>query len=77
MQSAYEHGVRDGLARANTDGRDRSALEARLTECLRERETRQKQGWNYGSVSDQWLDRDIAALQAALGMKGGGDAPQA
>lgn len=68
MQSAYEHGLRDGLERATkTDGADRRVLEARLAECLSEREARQKLGWGYGqSVSDKWLERDIAALQRML-----------
>ena len=68
MQSAYEHGLRDGLERAaKTESADGGALEARLVECLNEREARQKRGWGYGqSISDQWLERDIAALQRML-----------
>jgi hypothetical protein len=67
MQSAYEHGLRDGLAHAKTNRYDNGALEARLAECLSEREARQKLGWGYGkSVSDQWLERDITALQRLL-----------
>lgn len=42
-------------------------LVARLAECLREREARQKLNNRYGrSLSDQWLERDIAALQRML-----------
>lgn len=73
MQSAYEHGLRDGLDRAaKNNGNDKGVLEARLAECLTEREARKKHGHGYpNSVSDQWLERDIAALQRmlALGVK--------
>jgi hypothetical protein len=76
MQSAYEHGLRDGLAHAKTEGRDTAALDARLAECLNEREARQKLGRGYGqSVSDQWLERDIAALQRMLAAPVSGVAP--
>lgn len=67
MQSAYEHGLRDGLAGAKTDGRGSAALQARLAECLQERAARQKHRHGYpNGVSDGWLERDIAALQRML-----------
>jgi hypothetical protein len=45
----------------------RETLEARLAECLRERDFRQKHRHGYpASVSDGWLERDIATLRAAL-----------